>query len=95
MGKSEHGGLARVAAFCGRHPLFMAALAATACVLAADRSPWLAGATGLLIAAAGVRLAGWKTGLAWLACGSLATVVFIARNHSQRTDERVLLAFPG
>lgn len=79
-------------AFCGRHPLFVAALVVVACVLAAERNLWLGLGLGLLLGLAGGFLKGWRTGLAWVLCGALAVAVFTWRTAARNADERDLLA---
>ncbi|MES2438590.1 MAG: ComEC/Rec2 family competence protein [Verrucomicrobiota bacterium] len=93
MWESEIGG--RVGAFCGRHPLFVAALATAGCVLVAERSLPAALMLAVLLGGLGGFLRTWRTGLAWLACGALATGTFTWRNESRNAAERSLLASGG
>ncbi len=82
-------------AFCGRHPLFLAALVAAGCVAAADWQ-WSAGfALAGLQGAAGGGLKCWRTGLAWLACGGIAVGVFTWRSEARKSDEQALLKSTG
>lgn len=80
--------------FAALHPLFAAALVATACVAAAAWNFPAALAAGLLLGLAGGWWCGWKTGLAWLLCGGLAAGVFTWRNESTLAAERELLKLP-
>jgi competence protein ComEC len=82
-------------AFCCRHPLFMAALVVCGCVFIAAWNSAAGVGTGLLLGVVGGSLAGKRTGLAWAACGVLAVGVFIWRNESRITDERILLESPA
>ncbi len=84
-----------ISAFCDLHPLFVAALVAAAGVVIASRSGPVACLFATILASAGWRLLGWRTAIAWLACGAIAIAVFTARTDRQRTDERLLLASPG
>lgn len=93
MRASTRGGWA--GAFCGRHPLFVAALVAAGCVLAAERNPWLGLGLGLLLGLAGGFLKGWQTGLAWLFCGCIAAGAFTWRTDARNASERTLLASAG
>jgi len=53
-------------AFCGRHPLFTAAVVAAGCVLLAEGSPAARLVAGMVLGLACVVLKNWRTGLAWL-----------------------------
>jgi len=87
-------GFTRVSLFVERHPLFPAALAAGSCVFAADRS-WGWGIVAVVVCLTlGHLLKGWKTGLAWAACGAIAASCFLTRESSRLNDERVLRALP-
>lgn len=81
--------------FCGRHPLFCAAFVAVCFVLLAA----LHGSAAFLFApvafAIGFLVAGWRSALAWIVCGSIAAGVFLLRTSSMREDERTLLASEG
>jgi competence protein ComEC len=81
--------------FCDRHPLFLAALVTAACVLVAARSLPAACWVAAALACTGGLLLGWRTALAWLACGGIGIAVFTVRTDRQRSDEQVLLAAPG
>lgn len=81
--------------FCRRHPMFAAALVAATCVGVADRSPLLACGLAAVFASMGCWQLGWRTALAWLACGVLAVAVFTGRSERQGEDEQVLLSYPG
>ena len=93
MRASTRGGWA--GAFCGRHPLFVAALVAAGCVLAAERNLWLGLGLGLLFGLAGGFLKGWRTGLAWVFCGSVAVGIFTWRTGARNASERALMAAAG
>ncbi|MEY3895383.1 MAG: hypothetical protein RLZZ214_902, partial [Verrucomicrobiota bacterium] len=81
--------------FCGRHPLFLAALVAAGCVLAADWK-WSAGLVlAGLLGTAGGWVKHWRVGLAWLACGGIAVGVFTWRNEARKAEERALLQSVG
>lgn len=95
MRNPERGRGGRVGAFCGRHPLFVAALAAAVCVLLAGWSLPAALVAGAALGLAGGGLRSWRTGVAWLFCGSLAVGVFTWRTGARNSDERKLLEFGG
>jgi ComEC/Rec2-related protein len=81
--------------FCGRHPLFAAALVAVACVAAAElRFGWV-WPLAILLAALGGWLRGPKTALAWLACGMAAAIVLHVRTTGRKSLETRLLGSPG
>ena len=50
---------------------------------------------GALLGVAGGLLRGWRVGVAWLICGTLAVGVFTWRNEATRADERSLLGSGG
>lgn len=81
-----------VAAFYARHPLFVVALVAAACVAVAQRDFTAALVLGALCGVAGKFLGGWRSGLAWMACGWLAAGVFSQRTTTRDAAERALLA---
>ncbi len=85
----------RLAEFRSRHPLFVAALVASAGVVAADRSMTAAVIVGLLVAIVGYRAGGWKTGVFWIFCAWFSAAGYLLRNDGRVTAERVLLDFPG
>ncbi len=95
MRNPERGSGGWAGVFCGRHPLFLAALAAAACVLTADWNGYAGLGLAVLLGLAGVSLQGGRVGLAWLVCGSLAVGVFTGRNEARNADERGLLAISG
>ena len=79
----------------GWHPLFVTALVAVACVLAAERNLYTALGFAAVLGVAGGLLRGWRMGMAWLICGTLAAGVFTWRNEARRADERSLLGSAG
>lgn len=93
MGKLQVTPAARI--FCGRHPLFLAALVAAACVFAADWK-WSAGlGLAVLLGVAGAWLNHWRIGLVWLLCGGIAAGVFTWRTALRQVNERQLLQSAG
>lgn len=89
MGKLQVTPAARM--FCGRHPLFLAALVAASCVLAADWN-WSAGLVlAVLLGLVGAWLNHWRVGLFWLFCGGIAAGVFTWRTETRQANERELL----
>lgn len=84
-----------MAAFCDRHPLFVAALVAVGCVLAADwkLAAGLGAAAGLGLL--GGVLKGRRVAMAWMLCGGIAAGVFAWRVVARDEEERALLAAPG
>lgn len=85
----------RTTAFCGRHPLFLAALVTVCCVLAASLG-WAFGLiAGIGLAFVANYLKGWRLGAAWLLCGWLATAIFAWRVNDLKDAERGLMASPG
>lgn len=95
MRNSQCGRGGWAAAFCGRHPLFMAAVVAAGAVLLADRDFSASLVLGAALGLAGGFLKGWRTGVAWVFCGWLALGVFTWRNEARKSDERQLLAAGG
>jgi competence protein ComEC len=95
MRNSECGRGGWAGEFCGRHPLFLAALVAAACVLTAERNGYAGLGLGAVLGMAGGLLRGWRVGLAWLVCGVLAVGVFMWRNEARKADERGLLENAG
>jgi len=85
----------RSGGFIQRHPLFIAALVAAACVAAANWSFPAGLVLGLVFAVVGRSVSGWKTGLAWMGCAWIAVGVFSWRNESRIEDEQLLLRSPG
>ena len=80
--------------FSGRHPLFMAAVAAAAVVFAADGS-WIAGVVVLLaFAAVGWKWSGPRRAMLWLAAGLISFGVFQVRTGQREEAEGVLTASP-
>ncbi len=85
----------RATVFYERHPLFVLAMVAVACVAIAD---WqiaggIAAAFGLGFV--GFFLKGWRHGLAWLLCGCLAIGGFTWRNEFRKSAERALIGSAG
>ena len=95
MRKSECGSGGWAGELGGRHPLFLAALVTVACVLTAERNLNAALGLAALLGLAGGLLRGWRVGLAWLMCGTLAVGVFTWRNEATKADERSLLGSAG
>lgn len=95
MPNSECGRGGWVGAFCSRHPLFLAALVAAACVLTAERNLYAGLGLAAVLGMGGGFFRGWRVGLGWLVCGSLAVGVFTWRNEARKADERRLLENPG
>ncbi len=86
----------KLGAFSGRHPLFVAALGAAACVLVADRHLYASLALAGLLGVFGGRVSGWRVGLAWAIGGALAVSVFTWRTETCEAASRALLAsHPG
>lgn len=87
MGKAISMTGAWLCALSRRHPLFVAALVAVACVLAADAHAWW----GLVVAAACALTASacgaWRHGLSWLVCGGIAVGVFTWRDGTRARAE--------
>lgn len=88
-------GASRIAKVCGREPLFLAALVASACVLTAGIHPMAAQALALLLGFFGWRLISARVGVAWWMCGLVAAGVFTWRTESRTRDERELLSSAG
>ncbi len=84
-----------VAAFVDRHPLFVAALVAAGCVLAAEWHPAAGLGGGILLGLAGGFLKSWRVGLAWAFCGWFAVGIFIWRMESRNAGEAALLSHAG
>ena len=82
----------RAGAFCGWHPLLLAALVAAASVAAAERGLAAGLVTAVLLALAGGFLRGWRVALSWGFCGWLAAGMFIWRNEARNSAGRDLLA---
>ncbi len=80
-----------VAAFCTRHPLFVAALLTVGSV--AGAACWLGLGLAVSVAAGllGGYLRGWRVGLGWVACGFLAVGAFTWRKASCEADGRALI----
>ena len=85
----------RAAAFYTRHPLFVVALVAAACVALADQKPsWGVGA-GILLGCGGLFLKNWRHGVAWLCCGWLAVGGYVWRNEFRKSAELALIGSVG
>ncbi|MEO0017577.1 MAG: hypothetical protein RLZZ522_860, partial [Verrucomicrobiota bacterium] len=95
MGPTLHKWRGWSAAFCDRHPMFVAALVTVGCVLAADGTL----AAGLGAAAAfgltGALLKNRRVGLAWLLCGGIAAGVFTWRKEVRESGQTALLGSAG
>lgn len=81
--------------FSARHPLFVAAVVAAACVMLADRQPWWGVMAAVFFGVAGLLSAGWRRGLAWLVCGGVAVGVFVWRDRGRADAEAGLTALTG
>lgn len=85
----------RTPSFAARHPLFVAALVAACCVLAARHDLTISlGVATLLGLAVGWR-ASWRAGVACFLCGVLAAGLFAWRNGERDAAERHLLSSAG
>ncbi len=78
-----------------RHPLFVAALIAVACVIGAAQSSLYGIIVAVICGLAGCFFKSWKLGIAWLSCGLLAAGVVTWRMNLQATTERNLAAAAG
>lgn len=85
----------RAGRFCGRHPLFVAALVAAGCVLLAGWGFPAGLVAGTALGLAGAWFTSWRAGLAWLFCGWLAVGVFTWRTGARDSEERKLLESGG
>ncbi len=95
MWRTHHEWRGRAAAFCDRHPLFVAALVTVGCVLAADAS-WAAGlGVAVMSGLAGAVLKNRRVALAWMMCGGIAVAVLTWRNGAREAQESRLLASIG
>ena len=71
--------------------MFLAALVAAGCVLAADWK-WPAGlGLAVLLGMVGAWVNHWRVGLAWLLCGGIAATIFTWRTETRQANERELL----
>ncbi|MES2924125.1 MAG: ComEC/Rec2 family competence protein [Verrucomicrobiota bacterium] len=95
MRNPERGRGGWVGEFIGRHPLFLAALVAAGCVLTADWNGFAGLGLAAVLGVGGGFLRGWRIGLAWLICGSMAVGVFSWRHEARNADERRLLENAG
>ena len=86
---------ARAAVFYGRHPLFITALVAAACVALADHGIYSGILAGAAFCLAGYFLKGWRHGLAWLFCGWLAVAGYVWRTDFRNSAERALIGSAG
>ena len=92
LGKSRNGW---AAAFCGRHPLFVAAVVAAFCVFLAEWHFSSALVAAAVLGLAGGFLKNWRTGLAWVLCGWISVGVFAWRNAVRNAAETSLLQTRG
>lgn len=77
--------------FCGRHPLFAAAVVTVICVALADQHVAWGISAAVLLAAAGVISAGWRRGAAWLLCSAVSVAVFTWREANRNAAEKELV----
>jgi ComEC/Rec2-related protein len=77
-----------------RYPLFAAAMAAVAAVIAASHDPLFGVAVAMLAGAIGA-IFHWKTGLSWLLCGLLSVSVFLWRDGTRARQEHQLSQLEG
>lgn len=82
-------------AFVVRHPLFVAAMLAAACVVLADERVWMGLAAAMAAGWIGWYLAGWKRGMVWALLGGVAVTVFSVRETNDAAAGRELLGCPG
>ena len=82
---------AALTAFCGRHPLFAAALPMAACILLAEYDLTISCIAAAAAGALGFLLGNWRRGLTWALCAALAVGVFAWRNHRRDAAAAVLL----
>ncbi len=87
MQKNNPGFCGWLAGFCGRHPMFAAAVVAASCVAAAACGTGVGLLTGAAFCVAASICGGWRRGLALLLCGWLATACFAWRDGIRRTAE--------
>lgn len=80
--------------FEGRHPLFLAAVVASATVVAADLRWWAGVSVLAILAALGMLRIGWRCGLLWAAAGAVAFGVFICRTHGRNSAQQALISSP-
>jgi ComEC/Rec2-related protein len=73
--------------FCGRHPLFVAAVVVAGFALAADRGRFIGLMLAALLGLAAGWLKGWRVGMAWMVVGWLGAGFFIWRAESQKSAE--------
>lgn len=85
----------RAVVFYERHPLFVVALVAVACVALADQKIAWGAAAGIVLGFGGWSLKGWKHGLAWTLCGWLAVAGYVSRNEFRKTAEHELIGSAG
>ena len=74
----------------GRRPLFAAAMAAMAGVLAAEAGLWLLVAVVLTAGLIGGWCGTWRRGLGWLLCAAIAAGVLMWRQDRRQNFERVM-----
>lgn len=94
MRNSESGMRGWLKGFSGRHPLFVTAIVAVACVAAAAWHPGWGFLAGAVLAWIGGVSVAWRWAWVWLFCGWLAVGVCAWRVGSRETVERELLKAP-
>lgn len=77
--------------FHERHPLFVTAMVVVISVVVAGQSFILGTTAVLLLGLIGGIFIGWRTGLAWLLCGSISVGGFSYRKNSLESAELILL----
>jgi competence protein ComEC len=85
----------RATAFCGRHPLFAAALVTVASVLACKWHPAAGAGVALFSGLAGGFFLGWRTAAGWCLAGLTAAGCYTWRVEMRNKAERDLLVLPG
>lgn len=95
MLRSQLGIEGRATVFDGRHPLFVVALFAAACVALADHGIIWGLAAVISFGVARGFWKGWRQGLAWVFCGAIAVGGYTWRNEFRDSSERALLASSG
>ncbi|MCB1132577.1 MAG: ComEC/Rec2 family competence protein, partial [Verrucomicrobiae bacterium] len=86
----------RTAAFCDRHPLFVAALYCVVVIGLGAWSPTLAVVAATALAAAAWRINGWRMAAGWMCCATFAVTVMTARErHRVAAGERLVAGAVG